>query len=129
MKVLHTQWVMNTRPALLESKGVSTGVALHQRVQQYLRLLQVSGVKALGEPAVDRCQQFVGFGALALALPEASEAGGRPQLQGLDLLTPGDGEGVLKTGDGLRLLLRRVSEQQLSLEPIRLCRIIMPANF
>ena len=53
MKVLHTQRVMNPCPALLESKSVSTGVASHQRVQQYLRRLQVSRVKALGEPAVD----------------------------------------------------------------------------
>jgi hypothetical protein len=52
MKVLHTQWVMNTHPALLGRKGMSTGVALRQCVQQCLRLLQVSGVKALGEPAV-----------------------------------------------------------------------------
>ncbi len=54
MKVLHTQGVMNTRPALLGSKGVSTGVALRQRVHQCLRFLEVGGVKALGEPAVDR---------------------------------------------------------------------------
>jgi hypothetical protein len=53
MKVLHTQGVMNTRPALLGRKGVSTSVALRQRVQQGLRLLQVGGVKPLGEPAID----------------------------------------------------------------------------
>ena len=40
--------------AWLESQGVSTEVALRQRVQQCLRLLQVSRVKALGEPAIDR---------------------------------------------------------------------------
>ena len=55
MKVLHTQWVMNARLALLGSKGVSTGVALRQPLQQCLRFLEVRGVKALGEPAVDRC--------------------------------------------------------------------------
>src|SRR5215831_9078539 len=101
MKVLHTQWVMNTRPALLGSKGVSTGVALRQRIQQYLRRLQVSGVKALGEPAVDRCQQFVGFGALALALPQASQAGGGAQLPGFGLLAAGNGESVLEADFGL----------------------------
>ena len=53
MKVLHTQWVMSLRLALLVSKGVSTGVALRQRVQQCLGLLQVGGVKALGEPVVN----------------------------------------------------------------------------
>jgi hypothetical protein len=56
VNVLHTQRVMNTRLALLGSMGVSTSVALRQRVQQRLRLLQVSGVKALREPAVDRGQ-------------------------------------------------------------------------
>jgi len=54
MKALHTQGVMNTRLALLGGKGVSTGGALRQRVQQGLRVLQVSRVKALGEPPVDR---------------------------------------------------------------------------
>jgi hypothetical protein len=54
MKVLHTQWVMNARLALLGSKGVSTGIVLRQCVQQCLRLSQISRVKALGEPAVDR---------------------------------------------------------------------------
>jgi hypothetical protein len=56
MKVLYTQGVMNTRPALLGRKDVSTGIALRQRVQQCLRLLQVGGVKPLGEPAIDRCE-------------------------------------------------------------------------
>jgi hypothetical protein len=53
MKVLHTQGVMNTRLVLLGSKGVSTGVALRQCFQQCLGLLEVSGVKALGEPAIN----------------------------------------------------------------------------
>ena len=78
MKVLHTQGVMNTRPALLGRKGVSTGVALRQRVQQCLCLLQVSGVKPLGEPVVDRCQQVVGFLLLALLLPQAGSGSSRP---------------------------------------------------
>jgi hypothetical protein len=34
-------------------QGVSTGVALRQRAQQCLRLLQVGSVKAFGEPVVD----------------------------------------------------------------------------
>jgi hypothetical protein len=78
MKVLHTQGVINTRPALFESKAMSTGVALRQRLHQRLRLLQVGGVKALREPAVDRRQQRVGLGLLALLLPEATEAHGGP---------------------------------------------------
>ena len=51
--VLHTQGVMHTRPAWLGRTGVSTGMALCQRVQQGLRLLQVGGVKPLGKPGID----------------------------------------------------------------------------
>jgi hypothetical protein len=46
MKALHTQGVMNTCPASLGRKDVSTGVALRQRDQQRLGLLEVDGVKA-----------------------------------------------------------------------------------
>src|SRR5215471_4036108 len=100
MKVLHTQWVMNTRPAWEERKDVSTGVALRQCLQQRLRLLQVSGVKSLSEPVVDWCQQRMCFGALALVLPEASEARGGAQLPGFGLLVAGNGESVLEADFG-----------------------------
>ena len=42
-----------------------------ERCQQGLGLLQVGGVKPLGEPAVNRCQQRTRFGLLALLLPQA----------------------------------------------------------
>ena len=77
MKVLHTSGVMNMCPALLGRKGVSTDVALRQRVQQCLRLLQVSRIKPLGEPIVDWCQEVMGFLAFPLLLPETSQAGSR----------------------------------------------------
>ena len=67
---------MHTRPAWVGSTGVSTGVALRQRLQQRLRLVQVSGVKALGEPMVDWCEEVMGFSAFPLLLPESSQAGG-----------------------------------------------------
>jgi len=50
-------------------QGVSTSIALRQRVQQCLRLLQVRGVKALGEPVVDPCQQLTGVFTLPLTRP------------------------------------------------------------
>ena len=59
-------------------QGVSTGVALRQRAQECLRLLQVVSVKAFGEPVVDWRQQRMCFGALALLLPEAAETHGGP---------------------------------------------------
>src|SRR5215471_1742313 len=96
------------------SQGVSTAGALRQRVQQRLRLLEVGGVKPLGEPAVDGCQQLVGFGPLALLLPEARKAHGGAQLPGFGLLAAGNGEGEdergLRDGDG--------AEQRLDVEPI-----------
>jgi hypothetical protein len=72
---------------------VSTGVALRQCVQQRLGVLEVGGVEALGEPAVDRCQQLVGFRALVLALPQARQAHGGAEFERLCLLLTSHVEG------------------------------------
>ena len=48
-----------------------------QRLQKRLRLLQVGGIEALGEPVVDGDEEVVGFTRLALALPQASQGDGR----------------------------------------------------
>jgi hypothetical protein len=64
-----------------------------QVVQQHFGLLQVGGVKALGEPAVDRRQQLAGFGKFALTLPQPSQTCRRPQFPGLRPLAAGIGEG------------------------------------
>ena len=56
------------------SPGPLMGGTSGQRLQQRLGLPEVSGVKALGEPAVDGSQQFAGFGTLALLLPQAAQA-------------------------------------------------------
>ena len=48
-------------------------------VEQGFDFLEVGGVKPLGEPVVDLRQQFVGLGALALALPQARQAQGGTQ--------------------------------------------------
>src|SRR5215510_6001297 len=69
-----------------------------QLFQQCLGLLQVGGVKALREPAVDRGQQVVSLLALSLLLPESTQAHGRAQLQRFRLLAAGHGQGLLKTG-------------------------------
>ena len=55
---------------------MSTGIALRQRVQQRLRILQISGVKSFREPALDWRKQVIGFLAFALLLPESSQTGG-----------------------------------------------------
>jgi hypothetical protein len=67
--------------------------------EQPFGLLEISGVKALGEPAVDRCQHLIGFP--ALALPQPSQAQRRPQFAGFGSLVAGNGEGLLEAGCGL----------------------------
>jgi hypothetical protein len=51
------------------SREIVDRVLYPELCQQRLRLLQVRGIKPLGEPAVDRGQQLVGFCTLVLALP------------------------------------------------------------
>src|SRR5574341_585776 len=71
-------------------------------LQQRFGLLEVGSVKALGEPAVNRGQQGVGFPPLALRKPEAAQARGRAQLPGFGLLAAGQSQGLLEAGFGPR---------------------------
>jgi hypothetical protein len=64
--------LMRTKPPCMLPSG--------QRLEERFGLLQVGSVKALGEPAVDRCQQLAGVVPLALALPQPAQAYGSPQL-------------------------------------------------
>jgi hypothetical protein len=82
--------------------------------------LQVGSVKALREPAVDRCQELVGLGALTLLLPQATQAHGGAQLPGFGLLAAGNGQGLLEAGFGFQVMGRGAREQQLPLQPIDL---------
>ena len=68
---------------------LGTLVLSPELLQQCLGLLQVGRVKALGEPAIDRCQEFMGFRALALLLPQAAQTHGGAQLQRFGLLAIG----------------------------------------
>jgi len=58
--------------------GTLAWVILRQFVEQCLGLLEVSRVKSLGKPAIERRQQRTRCGLLALLLPEAIEAHGGP---------------------------------------------------
>ena len=80
--------------------------------QQSFGLLQVGGVKALGEPAVDRRQQRARFVPLALLLPQATEAHGGAQLQRFGLLAVGDVQGPLQPGFRFRLGCPRLLQEQ-----------------
>jgi len=88
--------------------------------------LQVGGVKALGEPAINRCQQRPRFGLLTLLLPQARQAGGGAQLPEFGLLAAGDVQGLLETGLCLRLLPGRACQREISLQPRQLCLIEPP---
>ena len=50
--------------------------------EQRFGLLEISGVKTLGEPAVERHQQVLGFLALVLLLPQPTQTQHRPQFPG-----------------------------------------------
>src|SRR6516164_1424401 len=103
MQALHPPGGMHTRPAGVGRTGRSTGGALRQRVQQCLRLFQVSRVEAFGEPMVDWCQKGMGFLALALLLPQASQAGRGTEFPRFRLLRAGYTDGLL--GAVLRFIL------------------------
>jgi hypothetical protein len=47
----------------------SIGKLGRQLIEQNLRVLQISGVEALGEPTVDRSEEVARFGAFALITP------------------------------------------------------------
>src|SRR5206468_12923322 len=76
-----------------------------QFFQQRFGLLQVFGVKPLGEPVVYLRQHLSGFCLLALLLPQTSQTHRCPQFQRLRLLPAGNLNGLQKTLLGLCLRL------------------------
>src|SRR6516225_2534273 len=62
------------------------GSGAANRYQQRLRFLQITRVKALREPRVNRSQQFARLLRLALVAPEACQAHRGAQFIGLSLL-------------------------------------------
>src|SRR5215813_14707708 len=87
---------------------VSTTVLCPELIKQRLGFLEISGVKALGEPTVDWCKEVMGFLAFALLLPQASQAGRGAEFPRFGLLALGDADGVLKTGFGFGVIVRRL---------------------
>src|SRR5262249_46878520 len=70
-------------------------------------------------PLVHISQHLVGSLALALLLPESTQAQRRPQFEGLCLLAASDAEGVLITVFGLRTIRCRARQQQLALQAMQ----------
>src|SRR5215831_10472226 len=92
--------------------------------EQCLRLLEVSGLKSLGKPAIDLFQKLPGGGSFALLLPESTKAYSRPQLPGLGLLGTSHNERPVKRGFRGRLLVCKASQEQLAREAMDLCLIV-----
>src|SRR5262245_2648284 len=91
-----------------------------QLFQQCPGVLEVGGVKALGEPAVDRCQQIAGLIALALALPQLPQAHRRSQLPRLGLLAAGYSQCLLEAGFGPGCVWGGLPPQQFSVQSMQL---------
>jgi hypothetical protein len=91
-----------------------------QGFQQYLSVLKVSGVKALGKPAIAWCQQLAGGGVLALALPQPTQTDGSSEFQRLRLLAMSDVESLAKTVCCVLLVRDGLPQQQLPSDAIQL---------
>src|SRR5882672_10029358 len=111
---------MGHRDDLLSLPRFSSLTISSQLLEQCLGLLEISGVKALAEPPVDRNKQLMGFSPLALLLPQATQAQCRPQLPRFRLLVASNGQGLLEASFRLDRIRDGLPQQQFSLEPIRL---------
>ena len=99
-----------------------------QFVEQRLRLFQIGGVEALGEPAVDRREEVAGFGVAALVAAEPGEARGGAQFPELCPLLRRDGQGLAIQFLGARGI--PLPQQQFAFLPVQLrCQPALPCPF
>jgi len=87
-------------------------------VQQCPGLLEVNRRKPFCEPAIDWRQKLAGFCALALLLPEATQAQRGTEFWHLRLLAASHGQRLMKTALGLVCVRAREQQQQLTLDTI-----------
>ena len=83
-------------------------------VEQRLRVLEIGGVEALGEPAVDWREQVAGLSALALMRPQPGEAGRGAEFPGSGALRASAFKTANKLPFSLRPLGCRSPQQQLT---------------
>ena len=69
-----------------------------QLFEQRLGIFEVGCVEALGEPAVDRCEEIVGLSPPALLHPQPRETGRRPERPAVGLLLVRDGQSAHQVG-------------------------------
>src|SRR6516162_4302801 len=76
------------------SRDLSVGsVLLIEFVEQRLGRFEIGCIEALGEPAVDRREEIMGFGAAALVAAQPGEAHRSAQFPELGVLFPSDAQG------------------------------------
>ena len=80
--------------AALDLVEASAAAHSFELVEQHLCRFEIGGGEALGEPAVDRCEQVAGCGAATLVAPQSGKARGGAQLPQLGFLLSGDAEGL-----------------------------------
>jgi hypothetical protein len=92
-----------------------------QRVEQRPSALQVGGVKALGEPAVDWREDVVRLGTSALIAPQPGEAGRRPEFPHSCILSPGDCDGPMEAFFSVAWISPRQCHQQIAFDAVEFC--------
>jgi hypothetical protein len=90
LKKAYQKLTLGSKVGLLQEAAILRGgieqpdVAHEQKsthlVEQRLRVPEVGGIEAFGEPAVDGGEQVMGLGASALVAPQAGETGSGAQL-------------------------------------------------
>ena len=93
-------------------------------LQQRPGFLEVYGVQPLAEPGIDLWQELAGGIALSLLLPEATQAHGGSQFQGLRLLLASSLKGLTEIRFWCLLCLPLSAcrlQKQFALETIQLC--------
>jgi len=89
-----------------------------QFVEERFCLLEIGGIEAFGEPAIDRREKVAGFNVLVLVATEPGEAHGGTQFPELGLLFLGDTQSLpIEFLGGLRMAL---CQQQPTLAPVQL---------
>jgi hypothetical protein len=77
-------------------RAICGSCSSRQLVEQRLHVLEIARIEALGEPPVNRSQQFARLLHLALFTPEPRKAHGGAQFPGLGVLLACHGERALK---------------------------------
>src|SRR2546429_1418259 len=86
---LYSRGYEHAHPALEGRQGGSAGIALCQRLQQRLGLLEIGGINPFRKPTVDITEYLPRFVELPLLVPKPSKTGRRTEFPGFRRLVVG----------------------------------------